>query len=104
MRTGRIHRFVAAISAALVLTLSAAPAWSTDEHENPAQDATSPPLFDLFFLRPVGLVGVGISTALFLMPVAPLTLITRPSDIDKPFKKLVVNPARYVIADKLGEH
>lgn len=105
MRSGRIHRIAAAIAAALVLSLSATPAWSSsDQHENLAADATSPPMFDLFVLRPIALVGVGISGALFLVPVAPITLLTRPTDIGKPFNKLVVAPVRYVVADPLGDH
>lgn len=104
MSFGRIRRTFAAVSAALVLTLGATPAWSTDEHDVPSADSTSPPMFDLFVLRPVGIVAIGIGTALFIAPVAPLTLISRPSDIGKPFRKLVVDPVRYVVADPLGEH
>lgn len=104
MRIGRIRRRIAATLTATALALAATPAWSGDEHDDPTRDATSPPMFDLFVLRPVGIVGIGIGTALFVAPVAPLTLLTRPMDIGKPFHKLVVSPVRYVVADPLGEH
>jgi len=104
MRLGRFRRIVAATCAALVLTLGATPAWSIDEHEALSADTSSPAMFDLFILRPVGIVAIGIGAGLFLVPVAPLTLISRPTDIGKPFEKLVVNPVRYVIADPLGKH
>jgi len=104
MGFGRIRRIVAATTVVLALALTTTPAWSKDEHDDPGRDASSPPMFDLFVLRPVGIVGIGIGTALFVAPVAPLTLLTRPSDIGKPFRKLVVDPVRYVVADPLGQH
>ena len=104
MRLGRLHRIVATALTALALVFAGSPAWSNEPFENPADDETSPPMFDLFVLRPVGIIGIGVGSALFLAPVAPLTLLTRPSDIGKPFDKLVVGPVRYVVADPLGQH
>jgi hypothetical protein len=103
MRSGRFHRIVAAVATAIAIALAGTPAWSED-YELPADDATSPPMFDLFVLRPVGIVSLALGTALFIAPVAPLTLISRPSDIGKPFGKLVTNPVRYVFSDPLGDH
>ena len=55
------------------------------------------------FLRPIGLPMTGLG-----MAIAPLamgvTLLTRPSDIFKPFKILVVKPARFTFVDPLGQH
>jgi hypothetical protein len=104
MKAGRIQRLVAALAVALLLTLAALPAGATEFEKNPADDATSPPVFDLLILRPIGIVGAAVSAAFFVVPVAPLTLITRPSDIGKPFDKLIIQPGRYVLVDKLGEH
>jgi len=96
---------VAALCVALFLMLAASPSWSAqDEWDDPAQDPTSPPVFDLLILRPVGIIGAGVSTLLFLVPVAPIVLISRPQDIGKPFDKMVVQPVRYVVADPLGQH
>ena len=55
-------------------------------------------------MRPVGIIGAGVSTLLFLVPVAPIVLISRPQDIGRPFNKMVVQPVRYVVADPLGQH
>jgi len=104
MKVGRIQRLAAVLATALLISLNAAPSGATEFEENPADDATSPAVFDLLILRPIGIVGAAVSAALFIVPVAPLTLITRPSDIGKPFDKLVVQPGRYVLVDKLGEH
>ena len=48
---------------------------------------------DVMFLRP----------ALFLV-AAPIVLVTRPQEIGKPFRQLVVRPAKYVWVDPLGGH
>lgn len=69
-----------------------------------ANDLTSPPMFDLMILRPLGLVTFALSSVLFVFPVAPLTLMTRPSEIDKPFKVFIMNPMEYVWMDPLGSH
>lgn len=105
MMRGGFRRYVAAVCAALLLLAGAAPSGSAaDLHADLAEEATSPPMFDLLILRPVGIIGAGISTLLFLVPVVPLTLLTRPSEIGKPFDKMVVQPVRYVIADPIGKH
>jgi hypothetical protein len=104
MKAGHFQRLVAAVAAALLIFLAAAPVSATEFETNPAEDATSPVVFDLLILRPIGIVGAAVSAVLFIAPVAPLTLITRPSDISRPFEKMIINPARYVVVDKLGEH
>jgi len=104
MKLGRIRRLTAVAATALLLAVSAAPIGATEFEENPADDATSPAAFDLLILRPIGIVGAAVSAALFIVPVAPLTLITRPMDIGRPFDKMIVQPGRYVLVDKLGEH
>jgi hypothetical protein len=69
-----------------------------------ASNTTSPVMLDLLLLRPVGLVSMAVSTALFVVPVFPLTLITRPTEIGKPFESMVLEPARFVWSDPLGTH
>jgi hypothetical protein len=55
------------------------------------------------FLRPAGFVSLVFGTALFLA-AAPIVLVTRPQEIGRPFQQLVVQPAKYVWVDPLGEH
>lgn len=74
---------------------------STDSEAN---NMTSPIMLDLVLLRPVGLATMIVSSVLFVVPVLPLTLMTRPSEIKKPFMVMVVDPARFVWSDPLGTH
>lgn len=104
MKFGRFSRVVAAVSVALVLSLAATPAWSNVDDDDPSRDMTSPPMFDLFILRPVGIVAGVLGTALFIAPVGPIVLMTRPTNIGRPFDKLVLAPGRYLFVDPLGQH
>ena len=61
------------------------------------------PTVDALFLRPLGFVSLVTGVVLFV-PTGAMTLITRPTDIAKPFKSLIINPALYVWADPLGQH
>ena len=61
-------------------------------------------MVDLLLLRPIGLVSLTFSTVLFIVPVLPLTLLTRPTEIKKPFNAMILEPARYVWAHPLGKH
>lgn len=63
-----------------------------------------PVVFDVVFLRPMGLMMTVLGAVTYAIPVAPLTLMTRPSDIAKPFKLMVAAPARYTFVDPLGQH
>jgi len=101
-----IRRALVALLVTSLLALSAANAAVDDRdvHTDPGAEGTSPVTFDLFFLRPVGIVSLVTGTALFIAPVMPLTLISRPGDIGKPFHVLVSKPAHYVFADPLGQH
>ncbi|MDP6979733.1 MAG: hypothetical protein QF570_14195 [Myxococcota bacterium] len=72
--------------------------------DSEANNMTTPIMVDLVVLRPVGLVSMAVSTVLFVVPVLPLTLITRPSEVAKPFDAMVMEPARFVWSDPLGTH
>ncbi|MCP5044919.1 MAG: hypothetical protein GY944_28155 [bacterium] len=108
----RIRRFTAALCitalfAGIVLpsTASASDADSfINSSDSEANNMTSPLMVDLLLLRPIGLVTLGVSTVLFVIPIAPLTLMTRPTEISKPFKTMVIEPARFVWSDPLGTH
>ena len=75
MRLGRLHRIVATALTALALVFAGSPAWSNDVFENPADDETSPPIFDLFVLRPVGIIGIGIGSYVEAAGFAPSPLL-----------------------------
>ncbi len=108
----RTRRIVAALSAVLLITgtmlPSAAAATNADTYVDNSgsmmNDSSSHPLLDLLLLRPLGLVTFLAGSVLFIVPVLPLVVITRPTDIGKPFEALVIRPARYVWVDPLGAH
>ena len=52
----------------------------------------------------IALVAMVFSVALFICPIAPITAMTRPSEISKPIECMIFAPARYVWRDPLGSH
>jgi hypothetical protein len=69
-----------------------------------ANNTTSPVMVDLLILRPLGLLSLTFSTVFFMVPVLPITLLTRPTELGVPFKALIIEPARYVWVHRLGSH
>ncbi len=69
-----------------------------------ANNMTSPVMVDLLLLRPVGLITMCVSTIFFVVPVLPITLMSRPSEIAKPWDIMVMEPARFVWTHPLGSH
>ena len=65
--------------------------------------SNAPAVVDVLLLRPAGFLGLIVGTGLFLIS-APIILVTRPHEIGKPFKQLVVRPAKYLWADPIGGH
>ena len=100
--TKRFRCLTAALCATLMLSLSAAPAASYEIESSESQK--TPAAFDVFVMRPFGLLAMLAGTLLFLVPVAPLTLLTRPSEIGKPFEALVARPTRFTMVDPIGSH
>jgi hypothetical protein len=95
----RIRSTLAALAALLMLATSSVPAAAYTEEDS----ASTPVVFDSIFLRPLGIVTFLFGSALFVAGL-PILAITRPTDIATPWRSLVVNPARYVWVDPIGEH
>lgn len=106
----RIRRLTAAISLVALVAGITVPSFASAKESfinssgTEANNTTSPVMVDLLILRPVGLITMCVSTVLFVIPVVPLTLLTRPSEISKPWNIMVTAPARFVWADPLGSH
>jgi hypothetical protein len=66
-------------------------------------DQGSPPMVDVFLMRPLGLLFLGASCALYL-PAAAVTALVRPSELHVPYEVLIQDPARFVFVDPLGSH
>ena len=91
----------------LVMALAlAAPAAATSALSRDEGDAgvSVPLVIDAIVLRPLGLAMTVMGAAFYAFPVVPLTAITRPSDLGKPFKVLVATPGRFTFVDPLGQH
>jgi hypothetical protein len=43
-------------------------------------------------------------SVLLFVPAALITLLTRPTEMGKPVKTFILNPAQYVWVDPLGTH
>lgn len=101
----RIRQLAAALAVCGLLVGHAPPAAAqAGSLANAEREASVPLLIDAMFLRPIGLAVTALGTALFVVPVAPIVALTRPTDLGKPFQLLVVAPARYTFVDPLGLH
>jgi hypothetical protein len=93
---------VALVTSALVFS-HAAPAFAATVNMQDEKAREVPVLLDALLLRPVGMLVTAVGTAGFCM-IAPIMAITRPTDMGKPFRALVIRPARYTWVDPLGTH
>jgi hypothetical protein len=100
-----IRSFVAALMMSTLLLAQAAPAFAENLSTNQLNEQSSsvPLLLDALLLRPVGMIVTGLGAVTFCA-IAPIMAITRPTDMGKPFRMLVMNPARYTWVDPLGTH
>ena len=100
--SNRLRRILALTAATLMFTMTLSQtAVAGDVSQGDA--ANSSPAVDVMILRPAGFLGLLVGTGLFLATL-PIVLVTRPHEIGKPFKQLVVRPAKYIWVDPLGGH
>jgi hypothetical protein len=92
-------RPILAVMAAILMFSTTATAGTVSQSD--AANAT--PVVDVMLLRPAGFVSLVVGTGLFIA-TSPIVLITRPHEIGKPFKSLVVRPAKYLWVDPIGGH
>jgi hypothetical protein len=97
----RIRRTL--FAAALALSL-AQPAFATSNLDQGDEPSAVPIIFDALVMRPLGLVMTAVGTAVYLVPVAPIMLVTRPTEIAKPIGPLVGAPMRFTFKDPIGHH
>jgi hypothetical protein len=100
----RIASAMLTLALALSLAAPASAESSLGAGDDRASEKSVPIVFDVLVLRPLGLAMTVMGTVFYAFPVAPLTAITRPTDIAKPFRLMVATPARYTFVDPLGEH
>jgi ABC-type transport system involved in cytochrome c biogenesis permease subunit len=100
-----IRSLLAALVAGAMVLSAAAPAFAAANTVSDSQERAHevPVLFDALVLRPVGMMVTAVGTVGFCA-IAPIMAITRPTDMGKPFRALVIRPARFTWADPLGHH
>ncbi len=101
----RLRRFTAALMTCALLVGAGTPAFAGTFSSDIGRSEidTVPVVLDAIFMRPIGVLMTGLGIATFAV-FAPIMLVTRPSNMNKPFNTLVVMPARFTFADPLGYH
>jgi hypothetical protein len=94
--------FLAALAVVGMLAVPTTSAFAGSGFEM-VENEKAPPMIDLFFMRPLGLVMLAASAALWV-PAQATTMLIRPQDYRKPIDALLVKPAKFVFVDPLGEH
>jgi hypothetical protein len=96
-----VRRLFAAFA---VATLVAAPVSAvTKEGVDRVDSEFAPPMLDVLVLRPVGLVGLMLSSMLWV-PAELMTVCVNPTEWKVPVDHLLTKPARYVFVDPIGSH
>ena len=101
MRNRILHSLLAVTFLALAL---AQPAIAMSSSDMGDETSAVPMVFDALFMRPIGLLMTAVGTVVYLVPVAPIMAITRPTDIAKPIPYLIGAPAQFTFKDPIGHH
>jgi hypothetical protein len=96
-----VRRFLAAF--ALVALVAAPAAAVTNERVDRVDSAYADPMVDVLLIRPIGLLGLGLSGMLWV-PAQVMTLCINPTEWKVPLNELLVKPARFVFVDPIGSH
>ena len=93
------------LAALAVIGLLAAPATTAFAGSNigTIESEKSPAMVDLMLMRPLGLVALVVSGAVWV-PVQGFTMLVRWQDRQKPIDYMLKGPAEFVFVDPLGEH
>ena len=100
----RIRQFSAASAAAALALALALPARADRVAEISNEPTSVPVIFDIAVMRPIGLITCVVGAAFYVVPVAPIVALTRPTEIAKPLGPLVGGPMRFTFKDPLGHH
>ena len=99
-----LRRFRTSVVALAVVALLALPvAASAGTNVDKIGKRPAPLTVDVFFLRPMGFIGLVGSAGLWL-PMAGVTAVTRPDQLGEVTDKMIGEPARFVFSDPLGSH
>ena len=88
--------------ALVVTSMLAVPAFGANQ-VNKISSEPAPAMVDVLLMRPIGLVMLGVSAAMFV-PMAAVTGITRPKEVPVVYEHMIVKPAQFVFSDPIGSH
>ena len=97
-KTARSLLTTLALAATLALPFQASAVTFEDSFEN----CSYPKMTDLMLIRPVGLAGAALGTALFL-PMGLLGVLTVPAEIGTIWNSMVAEPWAFVLDRPLGQ-
>ena len=87
-----------------VLALLGTPAMAYESSRTGTIDAEKTnPMWDLFFLRPLGVGGLAVSAAAWL-PLQTVCMMVRPTAWKMPIDMMLKRPYEFVFVDPLGSH
>jgi hypothetical protein len=96
-----VRRFLAAFALAALVAAPAAAV--TNERVDRVDAAYAHPMVDVLVVRPIGLIGLGLSTIIWV-PAELMTLAVNPTEWYLPIHHLLAKPARFVFVDPIGSH
>ena len=100
MGTFRKQSVVFLLAAVLVFTWAASPALASEKKYVTGEDRNAPAMIlDMVLLRPLGLAGLAVGTAFFIVSL-PISLLG--GNTGEAAQKLVVAPAKYTFTRPLG--
>src|SRR6185503_11924984 len=100
----RIRRSAAVFATAGLSLSLALPARADRVAEISQEPSSVPVIFDVAVMRPIGLLTCIVGAVFYVVPVAPIVALTRPTEIAKPLGPLVGGPMRFTFKDPLGHH
>jgi len=100
MGTFRKQSLVFLLAAVLAFSWAASPALASEKKYVVGEDRNAPAMmFDMVILRPLGLAGLAVGTAFFIVSL-PFSLLG--GNTGEAAQKLVVAPAKYTFTRPLG--
>ena len=100
--TRSLRRRLVVCLAALALLAAPTGAFASEGLDSIA-NKPAPAMFDVFVMRPMGLVMLGVSSVLFV-PAAAFTAASRPSELGTTYEHMIQRPAQFVFSDPIGTH
>lgn len=97
----RLRNLCVLLATAALLAGTAAPPAAQATTSSKESVSELDPTVDAFLLRPLGIVATVVGTGLFVGS-SPFYLVTRPHEIDEPFKTFVARPAVWTWGRPLG--